>query len=310
MTDSPAPPVQVKVNEPVSPYQVMALRGAIVGCGVLGAYLFIRRSKLFTSLRNVNEIPEAFIRKEMQLKGFIRQVDSNGVFKVEHQPVIGLPRFLRPKKQNQDLLRLRLAALDVSPAGVTYLNKDLKLKDRKVFFQPIKPSAGDPNSFDCDVTVKKNILGLTNLNVDLVRKGYARVYTLDHKTHYDALQSNSAYSRLVTKLLTSEKVAESRGVGVWNQAGWVEKVESLPSAAGQIVRSAAVFKFFNLLWRITVDLFYFTVHLLRHLYHLTAATASLTADAYRRFGRRVDEWIKLYDRLKHRLLGAKAIKKE
>ncbi|CAD5212850.1 unnamed protein product [Bursaphelenchus okinawaensis] len=310
MAESPAPTVQVTVKEPVSPYQVMALRGTIVGCGVLGAYLFVRRSKLFASLKNVSEIPDAFIRKEMQLKGIIRQVDTNGVFRIEHQPVIGLPRFLRAKRPNQELLILRLAGLDVSPAGVAYINKDLKLKDRKVFFQPIKATASDPNSFDCDLTVKKSFIGLTNLNVDLVRKGYAKVYTLDQKQHYDALQTSSAYSRLVTKLLMSEKVAESRGVGVWNQSGWVEKVESLPSAAGQIVRAAAIFKFFNLLWRVLVDLFHFTLHLLRHAYHLSAATASLAADAYRSFGRRVDEWIKFYDRLKHRLMGSKALKKQ
>lgn len=303
-------PVQVNINEPISGYQVLALRGAIVGCGILGTYLFIRNSKLFASLKHVKEIPDAFIRKEMQLKGVIRQVDANGVFRVEHKPVIGLPSFLRPKRNTSELLRLRLAGVDVSPAGVTYLNKDLKLKDRKIFFQPIKASAADPDSFDCDLIVKKSIIGLTNLNIDLVRKGYAKVYTLDSKPHYDALQQNSAYSRLVTKLLTSEKIAESRGVGVWDQSKWVEKVESLPSAAGAIVRSATVFKFFNLLWRIAVDLFNLTIHLLRHAYHFSTATGALLADSYRRFGRTVDSWIKYYERLRLKFSGQKALKKE
>lgn len=43
----------------------------------------------------------------------------------------------------------------MSKAGVSYLNKDLKLKDKKVFFQPIKPTHNDLDTFDCDITVKK-----------------------------------------------------------------------------------------------------------------------------------------------------------
>lgn len=52
-------------------------------------------------------------------------------------------------------MRLRLAGLDVSKAGVEYLVKDLRLKDRQVIFNVIKPTTGDSDTADADVTLKK-----------------------------------------------------------------------------------------------------------------------------------------------------------
>ncbi|KAI6224904.1 hypothetical protein M3Y95_00801800 [Aphelenchoides besseyi] len=144
----------IPANEPVAKWQVLALRGSIVAVGVAGAVLVIRNSKLFSRLKHVKEIPETFIRKEVQLKGVIRQLEPNGLIKVEHEPVISLPSFLRrPKKR-------------------LFMEKNLKLKDRKIFFHVVKPTANDSDTVDADVTIKKSLVGATNLNLDLVRKGY------------------------------------------------------------------------------------------------------------------------------------------
>lgn len=116
------PKAPVRVNEPVSSYQVLALRVSFppplphstsghdrglrrarrlpvrpqlqAGRWAVHSTLFVQ----FATLKHVKEIPDAFVRKEMQLKGVIRQVDPNGIFKVEHRPVIGLPAFLAPRK--------------------------------------------------------------------------------------------------------------------------------------------------------------------------------------------------------------------
>lgn len=52
-------------------------------------------------------------------------------------------------------MRLRLAGLDVSKAGVEYLVKDLRLKDRPVIFNVIKRTANDSDTADADITLKK-----------------------------------------------------------------------------------------------------------------------------------------------------------
>jgi len=300
-------PATVKVNEPVSTLHVFALRGTIVGCGLLGAYLFIRNSKLFAQFKHVGQIPEAYARKETKLKGVIRALDSNGTFKVEHQPEISLPRILQPRvKHPSELLRLRLAGLDVSKAGVEYLVKDLRLKDRTVIFNVVKPTTGDSDTVDADITLKKSWLGAVNLNVDLVRKGYARIYTLEYPSHYDALQTNSVYSRLITRLLTSEQVAEKRGVGLWERESWVESIQSLPFAAGQMIRSSTTTKLFVLLGRVIYDLTLLMISILRHGYYFGVATAGYTASAYRSFGERLDRWSKFYDHQKLRLQQRRA----
>lgn len=81
------------------------------------------------------------------------------------------------------------------------------------------------------------------MNVDLVRKGFARISSPSNKEHVSALQQNASYSRLITRLLTSEKVAERRGVGSWERNTWVESFTSLPSAATEIVRTSPFTKF-------------------------------------------------------------------
>lgn len=90
----------------------------------------------------------------------------------------------------------------------------------------------------------KNFLTQSNLNVDLIRKGLARVYGPENEAHINAMRSYSAYSRFVTRLLTCEKVADRRGIGVWERSTWVESVKSLPVSFVEIVKSAAITKLF------------------------------------------------------------------
>ncbi|KAI6225000.1 hypothetical protein M3Y95_00812000 [Aphelenchoides besseyi] len=284
-------------NEPVAKWQVLALRGSIVAVGVAGAVLVIRNSKLFSRLKHVKEIPETFIRKEVQLKGVIRQLEPNGLIKVEHEPVISLPSFLRrPKKRPIDLLRIRLAGVTVSDAGVKFMEKNLKLKDRKIFFHVVKPTANDSDTVDADVTIKKSLVGATNLNLDLVRKGYARVCTLDDNQHYKSLQENPAYSRLVHRLLTSEKVAEKRAIGIWERGTFVEAIQSFPTAVTQMARSSAITKFFFLIGKMLYDLSFLLAEVVRQIYFFSVATGNLTLAGYRAFGRRVDQIAHFYDR--------------
>ena len=82
-----------------------------------------------------------------------------------------------------------------------------------------------------------------NLNVELVRKGYARVFGLDNPAHKTALQSNTNYSRLITRLLTVEQVAKHRGLGIWERSTWVERLCSYPSTIVQIVQQSTITKF-------------------------------------------------------------------
>ncbi|KAF8360446.1 hypothetical protein PRIPAC_87369 [Pristionchus pacificus] len=300
----PAAAPAAKVVDPVDKYAALVVRGTIVGMGLLGTALFLRNSRIFAKFESASQIPKEFIRKELELKGKIREVLPTGELRIEHEPIIRLPRLL-PRKKNAKvgLLTLRLAGLDISKAGTTYITKDLRLTNKPVTFTVIKGSDAVENALDADVTIKKSVFVRTNLNVDLVRRGYARVPPPEHPSHLKALQSVPAYSRLIQKLLMSEKVkvADRRGVGVWERDTWVETMQSYPSAMGGIIRANPVTKFVVLLFNVSRDLAVQGVKLTQQTWSLILATCAMVAAGYRRFAAGVDRATAAYNRVKQRL---------
>ncbi|KAK0424513.1 hypothetical protein QR680_008705 [Steinernema hermaphroditum] len=288
--------------EPIDKYNALIVRGAIVGTGLIGFGLFLRNSRIFAKFQNVNQIPKDFVRKELELKGHVREVLPSGELKVEHKPIVSLPRLWPRSKKQVGLLHLRLAGLDLSKSGQQYLAKDLRLKDKAVVFTVIKPTDGNIDSVDCDVTVRKNLISNVNLNVDLVRKGYARVPGPDQPNHLKALQSVAPYSRLVSRLLMSEKVADRRGVGVWERDTWVESVASYPTQITQIVKSSAIIKLLVLGYHVGRDSLLTFIKVCQYTFHVLIASVNYVADGYRRFGRSVDRLTSLYHGRKQKKL--------
>uniref|UniRef100_A0A914CU85 Uncharacterized protein n=1 Tax=Acrobeloides nanus TaxID=290746 RepID=A0A914CU85_9BILA len=290
--------------DPLDRYSAFIIRGAIIGTGILGLALYLRNSKLFARFEHVRQIPKEFIAKEFDLKGVVREVTPTGFLKIEHIPVMKVPRllsFVKKQSKNPGLLNVRLAGLDISEAGLSYLTKDLRLPSRRVVFNVIKDTDGNSDSVDCDVTVKKNALSSINLNIDLVRRGYARVYPPDHPLHLQAIQANASYSRLITRLMTSEKIAERRGLGVWERASWVESLQALPAQTGQIIRTSPITKFAVLLFAVTRDITLVTIEVAKQLYYLGITLGQYTATGYRHFATGVDRASKFYSNQRSRI---------
>ncbi|CAL2033139.1 unnamed protein product [Caenorhabditis brenneri] len=231
-----------KFVDPIDRYTALAVRGAIVGVGLAGVIIYLRNSRLFHRFQHVNQIPKDFIRKELELKGRVREVLPSGELRVEHEPVMKIPFLPKRKNVNPGLLNLRLAGVELTQSGQQFLAKDLRLTNKPVTFTVIKEVEGAPDVVDADVTVKRTAFGRTNLNVEVVRRGYARVPGPEQVKHLKSLQTVPAYSRLISRLLMSEKVADRRGVGVWERDTWVESVQSYPSQVSGIIRSAAITK--------------------------------------------------------------------
>lgn len=139
-------------------------------------------------------------------------------------------------------MNIRLAGIDVSDAGSDYLAKDVRIRSSQIFFSAIKPAENN-NCIDAEVFLRKKRFLQTNLNVDLVRQGFARVIPLNNPEHVDALKTNPSYSRLMSKLIMSEKIADRRGLGVWTRDTWAELIFSYPATLRQIIRSAAITRF-------------------------------------------------------------------
>uniref|UniRef100_A0A1I8ESJ2 PHB domain-containing protein n=3 Tax=Wuchereria bancrofti TaxID=6293 RepID=A0A1I8ESJ2_WUCBA len=252
---------EVVVREANDRYYATLIRGAVYSGGILGIVLFVRKTRMFARYENVSEIPFEIYKKGIELKGIVRAVHSNGYMKVEHIPAFTMPKFLTRRKSIQPgLLNIRLAGIDVSDAGSDYLAKDVRLRSSQIFFSAIKPVENN-NCIDAEVFLRKLCLHVNvyiqiyllrslqkrflqiNLNVDLVRQGFARVIPLSNPEHLDALKTNPSYSRLMSKLIMSEKIADRRGLGLWTRDTWAEVIFSYPATLRQIIRSAAVTRF-------------------------------------------------------------------
>jgi len=55
----------------------------------------------------------------------------------------------------QDFLNLRLAGLDISPVGIDYLTKDLRIEGRPVVFSVVNIVEKQPDIANADLTIKK-----------------------------------------------------------------------------------------------------------------------------------------------------------
>ena len=68
---------------------------------------------------------------------------------------------------------MRLAGVDVSPAGLSYLTKDLRLSGRPVTFTVIKPTEGNSDAADAEVEFRKVRRLLANIGL-VERQAYER----------------------------------------------------------------------------------------------------------------------------------------
>jgi len=290
---------KVRVVDPIDNFSAFIVRGAIIGAGVVGLTLWFRNSRFFAVYSNVRQIPEVYFSRGLSLKGLVQDVGKDGIIKVLHRPQYRL--FSKKGKKNQGLLNLRLAGVNLSDSGIGYMSDSMKLEGRSVTFKLIKRDAKEKDAVDVDLSIKRGIIPI-NVNTDLIRRGYARVYTPDIPDHFDSLQSNTAYARLVTRLLTSEKVAERRGIGIWERGTWVESLRSYPSTFIQTIKASPVVKLVILFIELLKDFVIFLIYLFQRGVKFVEDFMITTRNGYASLTRSVENLGNSYLRLKSRVI--------
>ena len=236
-------------------YAPIIVRGAVIGTGLLGIAVFARSLRLFTQFQHGRDIPEEFIRKGVRLRGRLSTVEEDGSLRVCHQPLARLPRLFTLGRQTYPgLLTLRLAGVEVSGAGTSFLRQNLGSEyagnGKILSFSLIHRSPKEErDAVYAEVTSKLGTFPWWsyNINQELVRRGLARVPSTAVPEHVTLLRQSPAYSRLVNQLLISERIADRRGVGMWQRDTWVEGMQALPSQAKGMVEASSIWRFLVLL---------------------------------------------------------------
>ncbi|XP_072897169.1 protein C3orf33 homolog isoform X2 [Hemitrygon akajei] len=196
---------------------VRVVRTISTGLAVVGIVILARSVRLTTKFTNALEIPNKFIEKNIKLRGRIHHVTENGL-EVEHIP-ISLPFIssLQKKWQQDGLLMIRLAGLQMTDEGRAWLSEQVK-DPHVIWFQLLRRE----NSFmDCNVRLNKGLIFSICLNEEILRKGLGRTINIE------GLHANpKLYWRLQTKLLKAEMKALKKGKGIWKEPTLLEKISN------------------------------------------------------------------------------------
>ncbi|GCB70712.1 hypothetical protein scyTo_0010838 [Scyliorhinus torazame] len=174
---------------------IRAVQNLSTGLAVVGVVMFARSIRLFTKFTSAAEIPDRFIEKSVQLRGRVHHITRNGL-EIEHIPItLPVISSLQRRWQSNGHLMVRLAGLQMTDEGRTWLREQIK-PSQVVWFQPLRRE----NSFiDCIVRFNKGGFFLASLNEEILRNGLGRTVNIE------GLNSNpKLYWRLQTKLLKAE----------------------------------------------------------------------------------------------------------
>ncbi|XP_069753007.1 protein C3orf33 homolog isoform X2 [Narcine bancroftii] len=187
------------------------------GLAVVGIVMLARSVRLITKFTSAFEIPNNFIEKSIKLRGRIHHVTENGL-EVEHIPInLPLISSLQKKWQPDGHLLIRLAGLQMTDEGRTWLSEQVK-SPHVIWFQLLRR---ENHFIDCIVRLNKGGIFSFCLNEEILRRGLGRAVNIE------GLHSNpKLYWRLQTKLLKAELTAQKKGKGIWKEPTLLEKISN------------------------------------------------------------------------------------
>ncbi|KAG7470968.1 hypothetical protein MATL_G00119520 [Megalops atlanticus] len=190
------------------------IRNISTGLAVAGVILLARSIKLTTKFGAASEIPARFIERHVSLRGRVHRVTERGL-EVEHVPInVPLLSPLLKKRQSDALLDVRLAGVELTEEGWTWLRQQLRPTET-VWFRLIRR---ETEVLDCMVSVSRGIVSNTCVNEELLWLGLAKTVPILGLHHQSRL-----YWRLHKRLLKAEVRAERKGKGLWKEKSLRER---------------------------------------------------------------------------------------
>ncbi|KAK3602418.1 hypothetical protein CHS0354_022206 [Potamilus streckersoni] len=193
---------------------IRGIKYTIYGVGFAGLVLIARSIQIAKVFKRVEDIPAEFISKHVKLQGNVCRVQPFGVLYVRHIPIITSRWKYWETKEEQHLLPVKLAFLDVTPAGNKWLVD--KVTNKNVWFTLLAVEPGDPPAAAlCHVKLQRNFLLNKSINLELVKLGLCKISSYeDLKTKF-SLSTNVYQSSLLDELIQAESHAIQKKIGLW-----------------------------------------------------------------------------------------------
>uniref|UniRef100_U3DNV2 Uncharacterized protein C3orf33 n=1 Tax=Callithrix jacchus TaxID=9483 RepID=U3DNV2_CALJA len=173
---------------------------------IAGIILLLRSIRLTSKFTSSSDIPVEFIRRNVKLRGRLRQVTENGL-EIEHVPIT-LPIIASLRKEPHGALLVKLAGVELTETGKAWLQKELK-PSQLLWFQLL----GKENSaLFCYILVNKGRYFNVNLNEEILRRGLGKT-VLVKGLKYDS----KIYWKIHRNLLKAELTAVKKGEGIWKE---------------------------------------------------------------------------------------------
>ncbi|XP_002759513.4 protein C3orf33 homolog [Callithrix jacchus] len=182
------------------------VRNISTGMAIAGIILLLRSIRLTSKFTSSSDIPVEFIRRNVKLRGRLRQVTENGL-EIEHVPIT-LPIIASLRKEPHGALLVKLAGVELTETGKAWLQKELK-PSQLLWFQLL----GKENSaLFCYILVNKGRYFNVNLNEEILRRGLGKT-VLVKGLKYDS----KIYWKIHRNLLKAELTAVKKGEGIWKE---------------------------------------------------------------------------------------------
>ncbi|KAG6800941.1 hypothetical protein HZU73_03679 [Apis mellifera caucasica] len=136
------------------------------GIASISLAIAVYQIKPFVKFRKPSSIPSRFLHKKVQLQGTVTRIEPNygTLLMVDHKPLIPLPRL-----SNSKYLPIKIAGLDITVNGISWLQTIVNRKD--INFIPL---ATEKNYVTCIVSMQQNKEHI-EIGKELTKLGFAIV---------------------------------------------------------------------------------------------------------------------------------------
>ncbi|XP_045161406.2 protein C3orf33 homolog isoform X2 [Mercenaria mercenaria] len=202
------------------------LQNGLYIVGGIGAIITARSIYMTKVFTKVEDIPAQFIRKQVKLRGKVKEVNDEGILSIEHIPIWRLRVPFIRQNQTNECLPVHLACIDLSPEGRLWLSENTL---HKVVWFHLLHRTGSHNDMGSHlyskIEIPQRFRRNIQVNEELIRQGLSKISSLSCLED-GKMPTNKNLLLYLDRLVQLENHASKKGVGMWTQqeeSSWTRK---------------------------------------------------------------------------------------